>query len=101
MLQGLLDVTNDAELAFIIGHEIAHSSAGHIEESESFVSAKDLVGDKPKENFSTALTNIHEQEADKIAVLYAAVAGYDPCAGANYFDRQDSLRLCICENPPS
>ena len=88
VLQGLLDVTNDAELAFIIGHEIAHSSAGHIEESESFVSAKDLVGDKPKENFSTALTNIHEQEADKIAVLYAAVAGYDPCAGANYFDRQ-------------
>ena len=45
VLQGLLNATNDAELAFIIGHEIAHSSAGHIEEAESFVSAKDVVGD--------------------------------------------------------
>ncbi len=88
VLQGLLNATNDAELAFIIGHEIAHSSAGHIEESESLVSAKDLVGDKPQKNYATSLTNVHEQEADKIAVLYTAVAGYDPCASANFWERQ-------------
>ena len=88
VLQGLLNATNDAELAFIIGHEIAQSSAGHIEESESLVSAKDLVGDKPQKNYATSLTNVHEQEADKIAVLYTAVAGYDPCASANFWERQ-------------
>ena len=88
VLQGLLNATNDAELAFIIGHEIAHSSAGHIEESESLVCAKELVGDKPQKNYATSLTNVHEQEADKIAVLYTAVAGYDPCASANFWERQ-------------
>ena len=90
VLQGLLNATNDAELAFIIGHEIAHSSAGHIEEAESFVSAKDVVGDKPQNNYSTALTNVAEQEADKIAVVYTALAGYDPCASIGFWDRQQT-----------
>ena len=41
VFRGLMDVTTDDELAFIIGHELAHSSAGHLEEKATFLYTKD------------------------------------------------------------
>ena len=90
VFRGLLEVATEDELAFIIAHEIAHSSAGHVEEAESFISAKDLIGNKPPTNFSTAFTNVAEQEADKIGIVYTALAGYDPCASATYWEKQQN-----------
>ena len=47
---GLMKQTNDDELAYVIAHELAHNTAGHIEES-FFLRAKDVFGDKPTEDF--------------------------------------------------
>ena len=87
---GLMDKTNDAELAYVIGHELAHSSAGHIHEKLALKWFKDKTGNKPAENFSNSLTNTTEQEADKIAIVYTAVAGYDPCASATVWEKQQT-----------
>ena len=87
---GLMSVANDDELAYVIGHEIAHNSAAHGEEKEAFTGFKDLVGKKPPENFRTAFTNVAEQEADKIGIIYTALAGFDPCASATFWEKQKS-----------
>ena len=88
--KGLMDQTNDAELAYVIAHEIAHSSAGHIHEKLALNWFKDKTGNKPHENFSASLTNTTEQEADKIAVIYTAIAGYDPCASATIWEKRQT-----------
>ena len=84
---GLMKQTNDDELAYVIAHELAHNTAGHIEES-FFLKVKDVFGDKPTNAYSTSYTNIKEQEADRIAIVYAALAGYDPRASATIWERQ-------------
>ena len=86
--KGLMDETNDAELAYVIAHEIAHSSAGHIHEKLALNWFKDKTGNKPPENFSKSPANTTEQEADKIAVIYTALAGYDPCASATIWEKR-------------
>ena len=90
VFRGLMDVTTDDELAFIIGHELAHSSAGHIEEEEALIYTKDELQNEPSKNFKTALTNVDEQEADKIGIIYTALAGYDPCASATYWEKKQT-----------
>ena len=84
---GLMKQTNDDELAYVIAHELAHNTAGHIEES-FFLKVKDVFGDKPTNAYSTSYTNIKEQEADRIAIVYAALAGYDPRASATIWEKQ-------------
>ena len=42
--------TNDNELAYMIAHELAHNTAGHIEES-FFLKAKDVFGGRPTQDF--------------------------------------------------
>jgi len=90
VFRGLMDVTTDDELAFIIGHELAHSSAGHLEEKATFLYTKDELQNEPSKNFQTALTNVDEQEADKIGIIYTALAGYDPCASATFWEKQQT-----------
>ena len=47
-----------------------------------------MFGDKPTNAYSTSYTNIKEQEADRIAIVYAALAGYDPRASATIWEKQ-------------
>ena len=79
--------TNDDELAYVIAHELAHNTAGHIEESY-FLKAKDVFGDKPSSGYTTAFTNVNEQEADRIAIVYTALAGFDPRGSATIWEKQ-------------
>ena len=85
---GLMNVANDDELAYVIAHELAHNSASHVEEQEVFLRMKDVVGKKPSSEYRTVFTNINEQEADRIGIIYTALAGYDPCASATYWEKQ-------------
>jgi hypothetical protein len=85
---GLMNVANDDELAYVIAHELAHNAASHNEEQENFMRMKDVVGNKPSSDYRTAFTNIYEQEADRIGIVYTALAGYDPCASATYWEKQ-------------
>ena len=84
---GLMKQTNDDELAYVIAHELAHNTAGHIEES-FFLRAKDVFGDKPTQEYATSFTNINEQEADRIAIIYTALAGFDPSGSATIWEKQ-------------
>lgn len=84
---GLMKQTNDDELAYVIAHELAHNTAGHIEES-FFLRAKDVFGDKPTQEYATSFTNINEQEADRIAIIYTALAGFDPRGSATIWEKQ-------------
>ena len=81
---GLLDALNDDELAAVIGHEIAHITANHVSERSGHQMAALLSGsDSIKtNNFQKAFTHEFEEEADKIGILYAALAGYDPYAAS-------------------
>lgn len=84
---GLMKKTNDDELAYVIAHELAHNTAGHIEES-FFLKVKDVFGDKPTQEYATSFSNVNEQEADRIAILYTALAGFDPRGSATVWEKQ-------------
>ena len=87
VFSGLLEKTNDDELAYVIAHELAHNTAGHIEESY-FLNVKDVFGDKPSGAYSTSFTNINEQEADRIAIVYTALAGFNPEGSVTIWEKQ-------------
>ena len=85
---GLMNVANDDELAYIIAHELAHNAASHNEEQENFLRFKDVVGKKPSSEYRTVFTNVNEQEADRVGIIYTALAGFDPCASATFWEKQ-------------
>lgn len=64
---------NEAELAFVIAHEMAHQVLGHHAE----LAHAALPGDAAPVQDSTARAAL-EQEADSFAVGLLAVSGYDP-----------------------
>lgn len=101
---------HDAELAAVVGHEIAHATARHGGERMSQAMAVDLggaalgaaVGGQAAVAQQTwmmayaGLTTVgvmlpfsrtHEYEADSIGVLYMARAGYDPEAAVSFWEK--------------
>jgi len=85
---GLMNKATDDELAFVIAHELAHNSASHNEEKAHYMRMKDVFGKKPTNVQRTIFSNIMEQEADRIGIVYTALAGFDPCASATYWKKQ-------------
>lgn len=88
--QGLLDgLETDDEIAAVLGHEMAHVAAGHIFERQAHQNILALTGKKSikQEGYTEAFTSINEQEADRVGILYAALAGYDPYAASNVWTR--------------
>ena len=76
---------SDDELAYVIGHELAHNTQGHIRKTiTNFV----LSG------FATRYTRPFESEADYVGLYYMARAGYDPEGVEDMWRRlaQQSLR---------
>jgi predicted Zn-dependent protease len=108
---GLLPITqNEAGVAVVMGHEIAHAIAQHGNErmSQGLVTqfggmalAKALE-DKPEETqnlFMTAFglgatvgvllpySRMHESEADHMGLIFMAMAGYDPNLSLDFWQR--------------
>lgn len=83
------EVKSDAELAYILGHEIAHVAANHVYETQSYNLGATLAGSNSVErgSFQAAYTHNNEEEADRIGLLYAALAGYDPVEASNVWVR--------------
>lgn len=86
--KGLYDLATDDELAFVIGHELAHHTLGHfyidVAEMllESFPEVRDndiRVMESFHEEFITS--EYREYQSDLLGQQYAVMAGYDPCAG--------------------
>ena len=78
VIKGLADGTTDDELAYVIGHELAHNAASHVEESEAITKARKALSKDTGYGYTTVHTNIAEQEADRIGIVYASLAGFDP-----------------------
>lgn len=108
---GILPITqNDAGVAVVMGHEIAHAVARHGNERMSQalmiemggVALAEAVKQKPQQTqilFSTAyglgtqvgvalpFSRKHEFEADQMGLIFMAMAGYDPREAVAFWKR--------------
>ena len=113
--EGLLPITqNEASLAIVLGHEIAHAVAKHSAERLSNEYKKQygmqiLSGVASAAGVDTGLTQLgtsvlgigaqawssgfsrsQESEADHIGLIFAAMAGYDPQVAVPFWQRMAS-----------
>ncbi len=111
---GILPVTQtDAGLAVVMGHEIAHAVARHGNERMSQQMLVQMGGialdvataNKPAETrnlFMAAYgagsevgimlpySRLHETEADKLGLIFMAIAGYNPDEAVNFWKRMSA-----------
>ncbi|WP_286241015.1 M48 family metallopeptidase [Neptuniibacter halophilus] len=81
---------DDAELAAVIGHEIAHTVANHVYERQTHAQVSALAGSNSvsRSGYQAAFTHESEREADRIGILYSALSGYDPMAASRIWQRK-------------
>ena len=112
--EGILAVTQtEAALAVVMGHEIAHAVARHGNERMSqglLVTTGGLalqvaLSQKPSETNNLFLqsyglgtqlgtlkySRTHESEADKIGLIFCAMAGYNPQEAIGFWERMSKL----------
>lgn len=111
---GLLPVAEDeAGLAVVMGHEIAHAIANHGNERMSQglllqmggVALSQAIKNKPAETqnlFMTAFgagatigamlpfSRLHESEADRLGLIFMTMAGYDPNQAVDFWERMSA-----------
>ncbi|MEO0509479.1 MAG: M48 family metalloprotease [Verrucomicrobiota bacterium] len=108
-------VQSDADLAVVVGHEVAHIVAGHSAERVSQqmlasggalalqigTSNADLSSEQQQLLMAAygagaslgvilPYSRLHETEADEIGLIYAAKAGYDPRAAIGFWQRMEA-----------
>lgn len=84
-------IASDDELAAVLGHEWGHVTAGHISESISRAQV-DRRMQSGVYAASFQFARGQEDEADKLGVLYATLAGFDPKAATGIWERMLKLR---------
>lgn len=78
---GLLKIIgSEAELAAILGHEMAHVDSRHV------IEAVRQIGKDYRVCMNPAYSEVQEDEADRGGVFLAYKAGYDPLAAINTFE---------------
>ena len=111
---GILPVCQDeAGVAVVMGHEVAHAIANHGRERMSQgliqqlggVALSVAIADKPEEtqalyyaayaigsNYGAMLpySRLHESEADKLGLIFMAMAGYDPHVAPQFWQRMQA-----------
>ena len=112
---GILPVCqNEAGVAVVMGHEIAHAVANHSGERMSQQMLAQMGGtalsvalqQKPEQTQQLAMTafgvgtqlgvllpysRTHEYEADKLGIIFMAMAGYDPNEAPKFWERMQAL----------
>lgn len=106
---------NEAQVAVVMGHEMGHAVAGHGNERMSHGLLAQLGGmllmealeKKPEETkqlwmgayglgaqFGALLpfSRLHEYEADKLGLIFMAMAGYDPHEGIDFWQKMAELK---------
>lgn len=88
--QLMYDLKDDAELAAVVAHEIAHTVANHVYERQTHAQISALAGSNSarRSGYQAAFTHESEREADRIGILYCALAGYDPLAASRIWQRK-------------
>ena len=113
---GLLPVAqNEAGLAVVMGHEIAHAIARHGSERMSQgllvelggMAMEEAVANKPQQTkdlfmksygMGTQLgvllpySRLHESEADRMGLIFIAMAGYNPNEAINFWERMSAAK---------
>lgn len=90
---GLMKQLDDDGVAAVVGHEIAHTVANHVGERQTQQQFSALASEAArKRGYQAAFTHELEREADRIGILYSALAGYNPYAGAGIWERQYRLQ---------
>ncbi|MBZ0157576.1 MAG: M48 family metallopeptidase [Alphaproteobacteria bacterium] len=113
---GMLPVAqNDTGLAVVMGHEIAHAVAAHGEERMSQgliaqlggVALSTALSQKPQETVNLFMqayglgtqvgvllpfSRVQETEADRLGLIFMAMAGYDPRAAADFWQRMSAAK---------
>ena len=87
---GMMDeMRNEAELAFIVAHEVGHAVARHYGERSSWRFLDSWCGLFPSEDDASdaAFGRDFEFEADRIGMTLMAKAGYDPAAAVQFWTR--------------
>lgn len=113
---GIMPICEDEKgVAVVMGHEVAHAVANHGAERMSQGLVQQMGGvaldvamaDKPDETkalYSTAFgvasnfgailpySRLHESEADRIGLIFMAMAGYDPNEAPKFWERMAANR---------
>lgn len=113
---GILPITEDATgVAVVMGHEIAHAIAEHGNERMSQSLVTELGGtalavalqEKPAETQQLWMTaygigsqvgvmlpfsRLHESEADRLGLIFMAMAGYDPNEAVSFWQRMADMK---------
>lgn len=113
---GILEIAqDDAGLAVVVGHEIAHAIAKHGSERMTqglMVTLGGVALDQAMKDQPSATRNIflasygvgatvgvmlpysrtHEKEADRLGLIFMAMAGYDPEAAVGFWERMAELK---------
>jgi len=87
---GMMDeMRNEAELAFIVAHEVGHAVARHFGERASWRFLDSWCGLFTSEDDASdaAFGRDFEFEADRIGMMLMAKAGYDPTAAVQFWTR--------------
>ena len=113
--EGILPITQDeASLAIVLGHEIAHALARHSAEQMSeqirqqygvqgagalasilgvgsnTIAIGQAVAAQGINLFNLKYSRKHESEADHMGLILAAMAGYDPSAAVKFWERMSA-----------
>lgn len=113
---GILPVTRDeAGLAVVMGHEIAHAIAEHGNERMSQMLVTQLGGmalsealkEKPQQTQQLWMSaygigaqvgvllpysRLHESEADRMGLIFMAMAGYNPQEAVSFWQRMSAMK---------
>lgn len=116
VLSGILPLTqNENGLAFVMGHEVAHSVANHANERLSQLLIAEMGGavlsealnKQPQKTRQLALaayglgaqvgillpySRLHENEADQLGLIFMAMAGYDPQTAIGFMERMMEMQ---------
>jgi predicted Zn-dependent protease len=119
---GILPIAgNETGLAVVMGHEIAHAVAKHGDErmSQGLVTQMggmllaDALSKKPQETANLFLgaygigtqvgillpySRVHESEADRLGLIFMAMAGYDPREAVGFWQRMSQAKQGV--SPP-
>ena len=102
--EGLLPVTKDeASLAIVLGHEIAHAVAkqygteilGQVLNAAGVSSGTtqlaQIIAQKGLQFRSLKYSRDNESEADRMGLIFAAMAGYDPNVAVSFWQRMAQM----------